>query len=106
MFSPSNSNGPSLSEQQRIERHYFERFRKIYPLPSQSVTFGDKPDLILTGERKIGIEITNFYVTEGERPESEQRQRQRRESVVSRAQALYEGALGKNIELTFGFDEA
>jgi hypothetical protein len=106
MFPPCNNSGPSVSEQQRIERHYFERFRKIYPLPSQSVTFGDKPDVILTGERKVGIEITNFYATDGARPESEQRQRQRRESVVSRAQALYERASGKNIELTFGFDEA
>src|ERR1017187_1280473 len=96
---------PRLSEQQRIERYYFERFRKVYPLPSQDVRYGDKPDVILKSERNIGVEITSFYLVDGNRPDSEQRQRERRESVVGRAQALYEEASGKKIELTFGFDD-
>ena len=32
-----------------IERHYFERFRKAYPLPEGTVAYGDKPDITLTG---------------------------------------------------------
>jgi hypothetical protein len=32
-----------------IERHYFERFCKAYALPAGSVTYGDKPDVTLTG---------------------------------------------------------
>jgi hypothetical protein len=58
-----------------IERHYFERFRKAYPLLEGTVAYGDKPDITLTGERKIGIEVTRFYLQSGSLPESEQRQR-------------------------------
>ena len=38
---------------QIIERHYFERFRKAYPLPTGQLGYGDKPDVTLTGERTI-----------------------------------------------------
>jgi hypothetical protein len=100
-----NGRIPGSSQQQDLERYYFERFRKIYPLPSQDVEYRDKPDVILRGERRIGVEITNFHLIDGERPESEQRQKERRESVVARAQTLYQRASGKNIEFTFGFDE-
>jgi hypothetical protein len=41
-----------------IEKYYFEMFRRDYPLPIGSIDYGDKPDVILNGERKIGIEIT------------------------------------------------
>jgi hypothetical protein len=51
-----------------IERHYFGRFRKAYALPAGSVTYGDKPDVTITGERH-----------------SEQRQRPLRNAVVSEA---------------------
>ena len=57
-----------------IERHYFERFRKAYALPAGSVTYGDKPDVTLTGERTIGIEITRFYLRPGSASHSEPRQ--------------------------------
>jgi hypothetical protein len=52
-----------------IERHYFERFRKAYALQAGSVTYGDKPDVTLTGERTIGIEITRFYLQVGRGPD-------------------------------------
>ena len=58
----------------RIERHYFEKFRKIYPLPDGYIAYGDKPDVIVRGSRKLGIEITNFYVLSGNLLKSEQRQ--------------------------------
>jgi hypothetical protein len=64
-----------------IERHYFERFRKTYPLPVGAVSYGDKPDVTLTGERTIGIEITRFYLQSGSAPHSEQRQRPLRTAV-------------------------
>jgi hypothetical protein len=89
-----------------IERHYFERFRKAYPLPAGSVTYGDKPDVTLTGERTIGIEITRFYLQSGRAPHSEQQQRPLRDAVVSEAQALYRAKGGKKIELTILFDPA
>ena len=44
-----------------IEQYYFEMFSRDYPLPIGTIEYGDKPDVILTGVRKIGIEITNFF---------------------------------------------
>jgi len=88
-----------------IERHYFEMFRRNYSLPSGMITYGDKPDVILEGESKIGIEITNFYVDDGKLPGSEQRQRGLRDVVISKAYRMYEERKNKKIELTFGFDE-
>lgn len=91
---------------QDIERHYFEMFRKDYPLPLGNIIYQDKPDVILEGERKIGIEITNFYLEKGELPESEQRQRGLREAIISDAQCNYQSRNNKKIELTIGFDKA
>jgi hypothetical protein len=89
-----------------IEKYYFEMFRRDYPLPIGSIDYGDKPDVILNGERKIGIEITNFFLEKGNLPESEQIQREAREKIVSEAQRIYQEGNGKNIELTFGFNKA
>jgi hypothetical protein len=89
-----------------IERHHFERFRKAYALPAGSVTYGDKPDVTLTAERTIGIEITRFYLRPGSASHSEQRQRPLGNAIVSEAQALYRAGGGKKIELTISFDPA
>ncbi len=91
-------------KQQMIERNAFEKFRRAYPLPPGVITYGDKPDVILNGVRKIGIEITNFYV-EGSSSASEQVQRKRRIAAVSKAQRLYEEATGYTLQLTFSFDK-
>jgi len=86
-----------------MERYYFEKFRRDYPLPGEP-DYGDKPDVILKG-KKIGIEITNFYLDKGDLPESEQRQSKLRELVVSKAQQIYLANGGKRIELSFTFDK-
>jgi hypothetical protein len=88
------------------EKHYFEMFRKDYPLPDGIVEYGDKPDVILRGERTIGIEITNFYLEEGELPESEQAQRSARDKVLFKAQRIYQMKNGRKIKLAFGFEKA
>ena len=90
---------------QETEQHYFEMFRRHYQLPEGTVVHGDKPDVILEGKRKIGIEITNFFLESGALPESEQVQRKAREAVVSRAQQVYLANGGRKIELSFSFDE-
>jgi hypothetical protein len=41
---------------------YFEDFRNHYSLPDGIIEHGDKPDVIVRGERSLGIEITNFYL--------------------------------------------
>src|ERR1700730_14479544 len=63
---------------QIIERHYFERFRKAYSVPTGQLGYGDKPDVTLTGEREIGIEVTRFYLQPGSCLERKQRPRPRR----------------------------
>lgn len=91
---------------QDIEKHYFEIFRKNYTLPDGNIIYRDKPDVILQSNKKIGIEITNFYLEKGDSPKSEQAQKKLREKVVSGAQHIYQTANGKKIEITFGFDKA
>jgi hypothetical protein len=89
-----------------IERYYFERFYAAYPLPDGILSYGDKPDVILRGEQKIGIEITNFFRQSGSLPQSEQRQKPWRTEIVATAQALYRAEGGRGIELTIRFDSS
>ena len=102
-----NSQGTNMGKltNQEIEKYYFEMFRKDYPLPSGNVIYSDSPDVIIDGERKIGIEITNFYHNSGTLTESEQTQSKWREKVVSEAQNLYEKKNNKKFEISFGFDK-
>jgi len=94
------------SKQQRIERYYFGQFRKAFRLPEGQIKHGDKPDIIIHGTPKIGIELTNFYLDDGALPTSEQRQRELRDSVVSQSQKLYVLRTKKNIRLTVSFDKS
>jgi hypothetical protein len=88
-----------------IERYYFEMFRKAYSSPEGTVRYGDKPDVIIEGPRKIGIEMTNFYREDGSADSSEQVQERRRVKVVGAAQRAYEEASGKRCQLTFSFNK-
>jgi hypothetical protein len=90
---------------QEIERHYFDMFRRDYQLPEGKIVHGDKPDVILEGKGKVGIEITNFFLENGAHPESEQVQQRARKATVSKAQQLYRANGGKRIELSFAFDK-
>jgi hypothetical protein len=88
------------------ERHYFERFRKVYSLPQGSICYSDRPDIIIKGREWTGVEVTDFYIEEGSLPESEQAQITFRDRVVSNAQKIYQNDNGKNIHITFGFNKA
>ncbi|UZJ40453.1 hypothetical protein OO006_08770 [Prosthecochloris sp. SCSIO W1101] len=88
------------------EKHYFEMFRKHYQLPAGTIIYRDRPDVIINAERKIGIEITNFYLEPGHRKESEQVQNRWRERVVSEAQRQYQRANERMFELSFDFDKS
>ena len=87
-----------------IERHYFEQFSAAYELPNGTAEYADRPDVLLRGKRTIGIEMTRFYLQPGGSPDSEQKQRPRREAVVSDAHQLHRGVGGKNFELTITFN--
>lgn len=91
---------------QDIEKYYFEMFRKDYALPSGTVIYGDSPDVVINGERKIGVEITNFFHKSGTLLESEQIQGRWRKKVVSEAQRLYQKQNGRKFEISFGFDKS
>ena len=80
---------PNKSHEE-INQYYFKKFRKDYPLPLGTAYCGDKPDVILECERRIGIEITNFFREEGDLLESEQVQGKLREQVLSEAQRIYQ----------------
>lgn len=90
---------------QEIEQYYFEKFCKVYSLPSGKIIYTDRPDVIIEGSRRIGIEITNFYLMKGELIESRQVQSKRRQEVLSKAQQVYLNNAGKKIEISFSFDE-
>jgi hypothetical protein len=87
-----------------IERHYFEQFRRDHDLPDGNWHYTDRPDVILQGTLKIGIEITNLYLHGGDKPESEQVQRRRRIQVLERAQEAFLAAGGKQTELSVDFN--
>ena len=87
------------------ESYYFEMFRQNYKLPAGRIEYRDKPDVILHGAKKIGIEITNFYLEDGGCTDSEQRQSGVRDTVVSWAQSIYLDNGGKRITLSFSFDK-
>jgi hypothetical protein len=89
---------------QEIEHHYFELFRRIYALPDGQVKHGDRPDIIVEGARRVGIEVTNFFLEKGELPESEQKQRRIREEVLKKAQRKYMDAGGR-YEISFSFNK-
>jgi pentatricopeptide repeat protein len=68
------------------------------------VQFSDQPDVLVLGDRKIGIEITNFYLKDGSDFASEQRQRLMRRGVLQKAHQLYRAMSSKGIELTVTFN--
>lgn len=96
----------SRPSNREIEQYYFDQFRAHFPLPAGEVEYGDKPDVVIHGERKLGIEIANLYLTDGVDPNSEQVQRKRREAAVRDAQKRHSLAGGRKIELTVSFDPA
>jgi hypothetical protein len=87
-----------------IERHYFDLFGRDFSLPGGDVVFGDKPDVILQSDKTVGIEIARLYISSGQDPSSEQRQKARRAETIEIAQRLYRDAGGKKFEWTFAFD--
>jgi len=96
---------PRLTKRE-LEQYYFELFKNAYTLPAGEIFHDDKPDFIITGARKLGIEMTHFYLEDGDSISSEPRQHERRESAVAMAQSLYMKNGGKNVQFRFGFDKA
>ena len=88
---------------QFIERYYFEQFAQHIVLPAGQIEYSDKPDVLIHGEKLLGIEIANLYLSEGSDPNSEQVQRRRREAVLAKAQETHRASGGRRIELHVDF---
>jgi hypothetical protein len=92
-------------QKQAAERRVFAAFKDAYPaFPEGEIRHGDRPDTIVLGPRKIGIEITGLDLVDGSDDDGERQQALRRNGVVEEAQKLYSADGGKPVELTFGFD--
>ncbi len=91
---------------EEIEKIYIDRFQKVFPdFPNGILEFGDKPDLVVKGEKTIGIEITQFYKQDGSKIESEQKQIKFRRQIIEETKAKYLGAGGKKIDLHISFEK-
>jgi len=89
---------------QEIERYYLNKALVFLQKPDGELVHGDKPDVVIRGARKIGIDLTNFYLRSGRDPLSEQRQHKTRDKIVREARELYCAGGGGNIGLTVTFD--
>ena len=92
---------------QESERQYFERFRKFSGLLNGQLTDGHRPgpDIIIDdGQRRVGVEVTNFYLENGELPESEQKQRNYREKVLNQGHRMYMAGGGR-YRINFSFNK-
>lgn len=54
---PPKDRKVALPTNQEIERRYFEMFRRVYSLPPGDVHYADRPDVIVTGSRTVGISL-------------------------------------------------
>lgn len=89
---------------QQIERFCFEKYTAIRPPPPGKIRYTDKPDVIIDGPRRIGIEVASLYIARGTDSASEQVQRPRRADALSRALAAHLAADRPKFELHVGFN--
>ena len=94
----------ALSGKMANECRQLAAFKRAYcDFPAGTIKYSDKPDIIVEGRSKIGIEITEFDLVNGGDQNSERQQSLMRCGVVKKAQTLYLRD-GKAVELTFAFD--
>lgn len=94
-----------LEKKQAVEKFHFNLFRDNYSLPPGRIEYGDRPDVVIHGDRKIGIEIARVYKEDGRNPRSEQMQRGDRQKVIEQAERNFLSLGGRKIELHIGFDQ-
>lgn len=96
----------SRPSNQCIEKHYFEQFARDFPLPNGEIHYGDKPDVIIRGTKKVfGIEIANLYLVDGSDDASEQVQRERRKKVIKLAETDYKLKSNRKYEFNISFNQ-
>lgn len=86
------------------ERDYFEAFAGVYNIPKGEIIFCDRPDVIIDGKQKIGVEITELFKKPGGLLESEQQQREIRKEVLNKAFEKFSLIANNPIDIVFYFD--
>ena len=95
----------SRPRQSALERFFFEKFSKMYPnLPAGDIAYGDKPDVVIHGDKVYGVEIANVYLRNGSDEGSEQIQAKRRAQVIAQAQEHYRSSGNPRLEFWVDFD--
>jgi hypothetical protein len=61
------------TKQQEEEWKAFQSFQKDYSLPDGAVERSDRPDVLIHGDKTLGIELTTLYIVDGQVAASEQR---------------------------------
>jgi hypothetical protein len=94
-----------MTSQQQNERFYFQKFSRDYQLPPGAIVYGDKPDVIIEGQGRIGIEMTHLFLEDGSLPQSEQAQQKLRSAAVSHAHRIFSAGRRRGIEVTLDFNK-
>lgn len=89
--------------QRKAEQRDFESFARDYDLPEGAVEYSDKPDVLIRGERVLGIELANLHKVDGGRSDSEKVQSIHRAEVIALAEQLHRSRGGRSIELWVDF---
>jgi hypothetical protein len=88
-----------------IERHYFSGFIAQAGVQPEDVLYADRPDVQVSLDgRRIGVEITRLFLTDGSYEWSEQVQAPRRAAVLALAQEKFIAAGGPPIEVHVDFN--
>lgn len=94
------------TRQQEQEWEAFQSFSEDYALPAGTIERSDRPDVVINGDRKLGIELTSLHIEDGRNAASEQGQVKPRQRAVALAQEIHNNAGRRSIELAIGFDPA
>lgn len=98
------ANAKKWTRQQDEEWQAFESFSADFPLPKGFIERTDKPDVVIHGDRKLGIELTTLHIEPGGSATSEQSQVKPRLTAVALAQEAHIEAEGRPIEWVIGFN--
>lgn len=94
-----------MDRTKEIEEYYFKNFCECsiqgYKLDPNLAVYADKPDVIY--DDRIGIEITNLFIEDGNNSTSPQRQAQIRENFLHECQTKFQSEYNLSIEINVGF---
>lgn len=100
----SKIHAPLVATKQEIEKYQFNLFRLHYDIPCGEVEFSDRPDVIIRGEKNIGVEIARLHKVRGKGYKSEKAQIFLRTKVIEEAERIYKEKGGRSVEFWIDFE--